>query len=99
MIQWPTDASLPTEGREGLNRFRQTSAAAGLEAEPRTWTVVAWPWTRETPLRVILEDEERHAIAFTMREADIWTMAKEPREVHERTPAEVAREAEARVLP
>jgi len=97
MIVWPDEALLRSPGREGLRRFRETAACAELEASPKKWTVMAWPWTHEPPIRVVLEDEEHHTMAFSLNEAGIWRMALETRSVHERSAD--ARDADARGLP
>lgn len=97
MIVWPEDTRMKPEGREGLRRFRETSAAADLEASKATWRVVAWPWTSELPQRVVLENDAHGAVAVTMGEGGIWRLSEEPRAVIVRS--EEALDRDARGLP
>jgi hypothetical protein len=76
-----------------LRRFRDTAAAAGLEYAKETWHVVAWPWTRELPLRVMLECENGEVMAVTMGEGGIWLATEEPRELRVRSVEALARDA------
>jgi hypothetical protein len=93
MIVWPEEKRMKPEGREALRRFRETSAAADLESSKETWRVVAWPWTRELPQRVLLENEAHGAIAVSMGEGGIWTVSDEPRAVHVRSVEALDRDA------
>ena len=93
MIVWPAEHALRQEAREGLRRFRETSAAAELEASTATWTVSAWPWTNEPPLRVLLENEAHDVVSVTLREGGIWLMANEQRTAHVRSAEALDREA------
>lgn len=93
MIVWPADKRLRKEGREGLRRFRETAGAAELEASPEQWTIVAWPWTSELPLRVMLENASRHAVSFSLAEGDIWMWSEEPRDYHIRSVESLERDA------
>lgn len=79
--------------REAIARFRDTAASAELEAAAETWTIVAWPWANETPLRVVLENASRHAVSFTLRDGGIWLWAEEPREYHIRSVESLERDA------
>ena len=93
MIVWPDEKRLRNDGREGLRRFKETAAAAELEASPERWTVVAWPWTSEPPVRVILENASRHAISFSLGEGGIWMWSEEPRDYHIRSVESLDRDA------
>lgn len=93
MIVWPEEKRMKTEGREGLRRFRDTSAAAELEASKEKWTVSAWPWTSEPPLRVMLENDAHEVISVTMTEGGMWLLADEARAVHMRTVESLERDA------
>lgn len=93
MIVWPEEKRLKPEGREGLRRFRETSAAADLETSKETWRVVAWPWTSETPMRVLLENDAHEAVSVTMGEGGIWQLAEEPRAVLFRSTEALERDA------
>jgi hypothetical protein len=93
MIVWPDEKRMKSEGREGLRRFRDTSAASELEASKETWTVTAWPWTDEPPLRVMLENEHHEVISVTMNEGGIWLLADEARAFHMRTAESLDRDA------
>jgi hypothetical protein len=93
MIVWPDETRMKSESRDALRRFRETAAAAQLEASPEEWTVVAWPWTPELPLRVVLENASRHVITCTMREGGMWLWAEEPREYHIRSAESLDRDA------
>lgn len=85
MIVWPEEKMLRTEAREGLRRFRETAAAADLEASKENWRVVAWPWTRELPLRVMLENDALDVVSVSMGEGGIWLLADEGRSFHIRS--------------
>jgi hypothetical protein len=85
MIVWPEEKRLRTEGREGLRRFRETAAAADLEASKEKWRVVAWPWTSELPLRVMLENDALDAVSVSMGEGGIWLLSDEERSFHIRS--------------
>ena len=93
MIVWPREEELRSDGREGLRVFRETAACAELEASPLTWTVTAWPWTFEHPIRIGLENEAKESVAVHIGEGGLWRMVHVGRDVHERTAAERAREA------
>jgi hypothetical protein len=97
MIVWPEEKRLKPEAREGLRRFRETSAAADLEGSKETWRVVAWPWTTELPLRMVLENDAHGAVAITMGEGGIWLVSEEPRAMQIRT--DEALDRDARGLP
>lgn len=94
MIVWPEEKRMNPEGREGLRRFRETSAAADLEASKETWRVVAWPWTSELPLRIALENDAHEAVAVTMAEGGIWRLSDEPRVVQFRSVEALERDAQ-----
>ena len=93
MIVWPEEKRMKSESRDGLRRFRETAAAAELEGSPETWTIVAWPWTLELPLRVVLENASLHAVSFTMREGGVWGWTDEPRDYHIRSAESLDRDA------
>jgi hypothetical protein len=93
MIVWPEEKRMKSESRDGLRRFRETAAAAELEASPEKWTVVAWPWTSELPLRVVLENASLHAVSFNMREGGVWLWTEEPRDYHIRSAESLDRDA------
>jgi hypothetical protein len=93
MIVWPEEKRLKTESREGLRRFRDTSACAELEASTDQWTVVAWPWTSETPMRVMLENLAHHTITISMADTGIWMYEEAPRDVHLRSIEALDRDA------
>ena len=93
MIAWPDDKRLRNDGRDGLRRFRETAAAAELEASAERWTVVAWPWTAEPPVRVVLQNASRIAISFSLGANDIWMLAEEPRDYHIRSAESLDRDA------
>ncbi|MDB4947283.1 MAG: hypothetical protein JWP97_6817 [Labilithrix sp.] len=93
MIAWPEDSRLKPESREALRRFRETAAAAELESSKDQWTVIAWPWTLELPLRVLLENSSRHCVSATLREGGMWVWGDEPREYHIRSVESLERDA------
>ena len=93
MIVWPEEKTLRWEGREGLRKFRETSAAAELESSKENWNVVAWPWTTETPLRVVLENAAHRTVTVSMAADGIWMFADDPRAVHERSVEALDRDA------
>ena len=93
MIVWPEDNRVTKASREALGRFRETAASAELESATETWTIVAWPWANETPLRVVLENASRHAVSFTLQDGGIWLWAEEPREYHIRSVESLERDA------
>jgi hypothetical protein len=93
MIVWPDEKRMKSEGREGVRRFRDTSAAAELEASKEKWTVIAWPWTSEPPLRVMLENERHEVVSVTMNEGGMWLLADEARSVHIRSIESLERDA------
>ena len=93
MIVWPDETRLKTVSRDGLRQFRETAASAELEASAERWTVIAWPWTAERPLRVMVENDSRHAVAFSMDEGGIWQRTEEPREYHIRSTESLERDA------
>ncbi len=93
MIVWPEEKRLKSESREGLRRFRDTSAASELEASKETWTITAFPWTSEMPLRVMLENAAHEVISVTMTEGGMWLLADEARSVHIRTDESLERDA------
>ena len=93
MIVWPDEKRLRKDGRDGLERFRATAAAAELEASPEKWTVVAWPWTDEPPLRIVLENASRHALSFRLDADGIWMWSEEPRDYHIRSVESLDRDA------
>jgi hypothetical protein len=95
MIVWPDEVQLRSEAREALRRFRDTSACAELESQARPWRVVAWPWTCEPPLRLIFEDDDYNALAFTLGEAGTWLFTEEPRATHLRSAAALECDARA----
>lgn len=93
MIVWPEEKPMKSAGRDGLRRFRETAAAVELEASPETWTVVAWPWTSELPLRVVVENAALRAVSFSMQEGGLWVSTDEPRDYHIRSAASLERDA------
>ncbi len=93
MIVWPDETRLKSESRDGLRQFRETAAAAELESSAEKWTVIAWPWTSVRPLRVVVENDSRHAVSFTMEEGGIWMRTEEPREYHIRSVESLERDA------
>lgn len=93
MIVWPEESAMKAEGREGLRRFRDTSAAAELESSKESWSVVAWPWTSETPMRVMLENAAHRTVTVSMGSDGIWMFADDPRAVHERSIEALDRDA------
>ena len=93
MIVWPEEKRLTKASRDALARFRETGASAELESATESWTIVAWPWANETPLRVVLENASRHAVSFTLRDGGIWLWAEEPREYHIRSVESLERDA------
>jgi hypothetical protein len=93
MIVWPEEKRMKSEGREGLRRFRDTAAAAELEASKETWRVVAWPWTSELPLRVMLENAEHDVVSVTMSEGGMWLLRDEARTAHVRSAEDLDRDA------
>lgn len=93
MIIWPDEKRVKSVGRDALRYFRDTSAAAELEQSQEKWRVVAWPWTDELPLRVVLENEAHKSIVISMDDEGRWMLVDEPYTLHQRT-AE-ALEAEA----
>lgn len=97
MIVWPNEKRMKSEGREGLRRFRDTSASAELEASKEKWTVIAWPWTSEPPVRVMLENANHEVVSVTMNEGGMWLVADEARSAHLRSTE--ALERDARGLP
>ena len=68
-------------------------SAADLETSKETWRVVAWPWTRELPLRVLLENDDHEAVSVMMGEGGIWTLLEEPRAVQFRSVEALERDA------
>lgn len=93
MIVWPEEKALKSEGREGLKRFRETSAAAELESSKETWRVVAWPWTSEPPLRVMLENDAHDVVSVTMADGGLWLLSDEERTAIPRTVEALERDA------
>ncbi len=93
MIVWPEENPMKPASRDALRRFRQTSAAADLEAAKETWRVVAWPWTAELPQRILLENDLHGATSITMGEGGIWLQASEPRTMQVRSVEALDRDA------
>ena len=93
MIVWPEDNQMKPAGRDALKRFRQTSAAADLDAAKETWRVVAWPWSTELPQRILLENDLHGATSVTMGEGGIWVLASEPRTMQVRSAEALDRDA------
>lgn len=94
MIVWPDEKRMKKEAREALGRFRDTSAAAELESSAATWTVVAWPWTSEPPMRLVLENEAHEAVSVTLTEAGLWLFGTDPRSgLHVRSVESLDRDA------
>jgi hypothetical protein len=93
MIAWPDEKRMKSEGREGVRRFRDTSAAADLEASKEKWTIIAWPWTSEPPTRIMLENAEHDVISVTMDVDGIWLIADEARSVRIRSLESLERDA------
>lgn len=98
MIVWPDESKLHPEGRDGLHRFRRTGAFAELESSPEQWHVVSWPWNRESPVRVQLENDRHQALDFTLDEEGVWRIERDPRATRLRTWEEKRMEAEGIVL-
>ena len=85
MIVWPEESRLKSESRQAIKLLRDAAAAAELETSKETWTVVAWPWSTDLPIRVLFENASRHIVSLTMREGGIWLSAEEPRDYHIRS--------------
>ena len=79
MIVWPEEKRMKSEGREGLRRFRETTCSADLEASKDKWRVVAWPWTSEPPMRVMLENDALVTVTVSMAEDGTWMRSNEER--------------------
>ena len=93
MIVWPEEKRMKSDGREGLRRFRDTSAAAELEGSSEKWTVVAWPWTSETPMRVMLENAAHRTVTVVLPDHGVWNYETDARAVQERTIEALDRDA------
>lgn len=93
MIDWPDDALLRPEGRDGLRRFRESGACRELESSPDRWRVAAWPWTSEPPTRVMLMNEHDDEVFVTMDEDGIWRLEAAPLHVRARTAEELEQDA------
>lgn len=93
MIKWPDEKKIRSEGREGLQHFRESAAAAELESSKETWTITAWPWTTEPPVRVSLQNQAQRSVTVSLAEGGIWLVSDDPRSVHERTTEELDRDA------
>ena len=93
MIIWPEEQALREQGRRGLALFRETSACNELEASEEEWRVVAWPWTDEPPVRVVLENPQHDARVFSLDEDGIWQMAEAPLAVKPRSADALAADA------
>lgn len=98
MIQWPEETNLPPIAREGLRAFRETTAPLELATSEEVWTVSAWPWLDEAPLRVSLQNQENDGMEFTLDEDGIWRLTYEPRPLVRRTPESIEEEARAWVV-
>ncbi len=99
MILWPDERLTREEGRCALAAFKESAAACELESDPHQWQVVAWPWTMARPLHIVLENEAHDPLAFTMDEDGIWMLTPVPRKHIERTPLDLALDAESEIAP
>ena len=93
MITWPDETKIRGEGRDGLKNFRESAAAAELEASKETWTVTAWPWTTERHVRVSLQNQAQRSVTVSLADGGVWMLSDDPRSVHERTTEELDRDA------
>jgi hypothetical protein len=64
--------------RRNLERFRATPAALELESDPKTWTVVEWPWTEGPPMRIHLRADDGTWMEFVMEKSGVWRMTALP---------------------
>lgn len=97
MIEWPDESAMNDEGREGLSLFRETSAAAELAASPRRYRVAAWPWTRERPVRLVLESDTHEDVVFSLDDDGVWTLAPAAIGFHMRSNEALERDAAAEI--
>lgn len=88
MIVWPNEQQLGAASRAGLVAFRGSGACRELETSPRRWRVVAFPWTTDAPVRLLLEDDAHERIGFALHDDGSWRLWALPEHVHERTAAE-----------
>jgi len=70
MIEWPNSQDETTE--KVLSRFKETSLAAELEDDARTWSFLAWARKPEPPARMILRSDSGETATFTLDRAGLW---------------------------
>ena len=94
MIVWPDPkANMNSAGKEGLLAFKTSGGSAALESSKERWRVVSWPWTSESPTRVILENDEHHQVVFSLAAGGIWRLSDNPMATNERSTVELDRDA------
>jgi len=66
MIRWLEDERLPAPVKANMARFKATSFAKDLDESEARWRFMSWPRTDHTPLRFLLESDDRRRATFTL---------------------------------
>jgi hypothetical protein len=65
MIRWLDDDRLSSAVKSNMARFKATSFAKDLDESEARWRFMSWPRTDSTPLRFLLESDDRKHATFT----------------------------------
>ncbi len=76
VIRWPLETRVNEAVRKDLALFRATSLAQELAADAHTWEVEATSWASEFPVRIILRNEERREVCFTLEANGLFRLVR-----------------------